>query len=189
MHPKDYSPSLAERLQGLNLYLVGMMGSGKSTVGPALATALGYRFIDADAVISQAAGCPIPEIFSRDGEAGFRALERQVLQQISQWHSLVVATGGGVVTTTANWGELQQGVVIWLDVAEELLLARLGADPTPRPLLARLPQLLEERRPLYGQADLRVNAGAGGPETVVEQILGGLPPLLKARSAPQTTAP
>ncbi|NDC16259.1 MAG: shikimate kinase, partial [Synechococcaceae bacterium WB9_2_170] len=74
MHPKDYSPSLAERLQGLNLYLVGMMGSGKSTVGPALATALGYRFIDADAVISQAAGCPIPEIFSRDGEAGFRAL-------------------------------------------------------------------------------------------------------------------
>jgi shikimate kinase len=100
-----------------------------------------------------------------------------------------VATGGGVVTTTANWGELQQGVVIWLDVAEELLLARLQADPTPRPLLNRLPQLLEERRPLYGQADLQVNAGCGGPETVVAQILEGLPPLLKARSAPQTTAP
>ena len=80
MHPTDPSQPLGERLQGTNLYLVGMMGSGKSTVGPLLAKALGYRFLDADAVISQAAGCSIPEIFERDGEEGFRRLERQVLQ-------------------------------------------------------------------------------------------------------------
>ena len=136
MHPTDPSQPLGERLQGTNLYLVGMMGCGKSTVGPLLAKALGYRFLDADAVISQAAGCSIPEIFARDGEEGFRRLERQVLQQLSQWHSLVVATGGGIVTVPANWGELRQGVVIWLDVAEDELLRRLQADPGGRPLLA-----------------------------------------------------
>ena len=108
MHPTDPSQPLGERLQGTNLYLVGMMGSGKSTVGPLLAKALGYRFLDADAVISQAAGCSIPEIFERDGEEGFRRLERQVLQQLSQWHSLVVATGGGIVTVV-NFGRLVGG--------------------------------------------------------------------------------
>ena len=86
MHPTDPSQPLGERLQGTNLYLVGMMGSGKSTVGPLLAKALGYRFLDADAVISQAAGCSIPEIFERDGEEGFRRLERQVLQQLRIVH-------------------------------------------------------------------------------------------------------
>ena len=78
MHPTDPSQPLGERLQGTNLYLVGMMGCGKSTVGPLLAKALGYRFLDADAVISQAAGCSIPEIFARDGEEGFRRLERAI---------------------------------------------------------------------------------------------------------------
>ena len=195
MHPTDSSQPLGERLQGTNLYLVGMMGSGKSTVGPLLAKALGYRFLDADAVISQAAGCSIPEIFARDGEEGFRLLERQVLQQLSQWHSLVVATGGGIVTVPANWGELRQGVVIWLDVAEEELLRRLLADPGGRPLLAghdpagRLHALLEQRQPLYGQADLRVSAQGEAASGISDRILRELPGLLKAPGAPQTTAP
>ncbi len=195
MHPTDPSQPLGERLQGTNLYLVGMMGCGKSTVGPLLAKALGYRFLDADAVISQAAGCSIPEIFARDGEEGFRRLERQVLQQLSQWHSLVVATGGGIVTVPANWGELRQGVVIWLDVAEDELLRRLQADPGGRPLLAgedpagRVHALLEQRQPLYGQADLRVSAQGDGASGISEQILCELPGLLKAPDAPQTTAP
>ena len=195
MHPTDPSQPLGERLQGTNLYLVGMMGSGKSTVGPLLAEALGYRFLDADAVISQAAGCSIPEIFERDGEEGFRQLERQVLQQLSQWHSLVVATGGGIVTVPANWGELRQGVVIWLDVAEEELMRRLQADPGGRPLLAgddpagRLHGLLEKRQPPYGQADLRVSAQGEGASGISERILQQLPGLLKAPGAPQTTAP
>jgi shikimate kinase len=179
--------ALARRLEGLNIYLVGMMGTGKSAVGRPLAEALGYRFIDADAVLEQAAGRTIPEIFASDGEAGFRALETAVLGQISGWHSLVVATGGGVVTRPENWGHMHQGVVVWLDAPAELLLQRLGADPTPRPLMqaadpaARLETLLAERRPLYAQADLTILQAGEPPEAVAAQVLAGLPALIKER--------
>ncbi|MFN5160955.1 MAG: shikimate kinase, partial [Cyanobacteriota bacterium] len=151
--PPPSHAALAQRLEGLNLYLVGMMGAGKSAVGRPLAEALGYRFVDADQTIEQAAGLSIPEIFAADGEAGFRDLETAVLDRIAGWHSLVVATGGGVVTRPANWGQLHQGVVIWLDAPDELLLERLSSDPTPRPLLqaddpaAHLAALLAERKP------------------------------------------
>ena len=124
----DATPSLKQRLGGRSLYLVGMMGSGKTSTGRHLAERLGYGFVDADAVIEQAAGCSIPEIFERDGEAGFRALESQVLTAISQRHSLVVATGGGVVTQQENWGLLHSGIVIWLDVVPGQLMQRLKAD-------------------------------------------------------------
>jgi shikimate kinase len=179
--------SLARRLEGLNLYLVGMMGTGKSAVGRPLAEALGYRFIDADTVLEQAAGRTIPDIFASDGETGFRALETAVLGQISSWHSLVVATGGGVVTRPENWGHLHQGVVVWLDAPAELLLQRLSADPTPRPLMqaadpvARLETLLAERRPLYAQADLTIHQAGEAPEAVAAQVLAGLPALIKER--------
>ena len=195
MHLTDPSRPLRERLQGLNIYLVGMMASGKSTVGPLLADALGYRFLDADAVIREVAGCTIPEIFDRDGEAGFRQLERQVLKQLSQWHSLVVATGGGIVTVPANWGELRQGAVVWLDVAAAELLQRLQADSGGRPMLEtpdpqqRLLELLEERRPLYDQADLKITAGNGTPAEISKRVLMALPALIKVPDAPQTTAP
>jgi shikimate kinase len=182
---------LAHRLQGLNLYLVGMMGTGKSAVGRPLAEALGYRFLDADQVLEQAAGRPIPAIFESDGEQGFRELETAVLDRITGWHSLVVATGGGVVTRPVNWGHLRQGVVIWLDAPAELLLTRLQADPTPRPLLAtedpaaRLEALLEARRPLYAQADLRVEQQSGDdPQTVAERVVTALPTILKEHAQP-----
>ncbi len=182
--------SLARRLEGLNLYLVGMMGTGKSAVGRPLAEALGYRFVDADAVLEQAAGRSIPEIFASDGEAGFRALETAVLGQISSWHSLVVATGGGVVTRPENWGHMHQGVVVWLEAPAELLLERLQADPTPRPLMAardpraRLEALLAERAPLYSQADLTISQHGAPPPAVAEQVLEALPSLIKNRPAP-----
>jgi shikimate kinase len=179
--------SLARRLEGLNLYLVGMMGTGKSAVGRPLAEALGYRFIDADTVLEQAAGRTIPDIFASDGETGFRALETAVLGQISSWHSLVVATGGGVVSRPENWGHMHQGVLVWLDAPAELLLQRLSADPTPRPLMqatdpaARLETLLAERRPLYAQADLTIHQAGEAPEAVAAQVLAGLPALIKER--------
>ena len=191
---------LARRLEGLNLYLVGMMGAGKSAVGRPLAAALGYRFIDADAAVEQVAGCSIPELFAREGEAGFRRLESAVLGQIAGWHSLVVATGGGAVTRPENWGHMRQGVVVWLDAPAELLLSRLQADPTPRPLLQtpqpaeRLAELLAQRNPLYAQADLRIpqGQGAGGgpadqsrsPEEVAAAVLAQLPSILKERTPP-----
>jgi len=175
--PARSDAALARRLQGLNLYLVGMMGAGKSAVGRPLAAALGYRFIDADQVLEQSAGRPIPAIFESDGEAGFRELETAVLDRISSWHSLVVATGGGVV--------------IWLDAPADLLLERLQADATPRPLLAtpepatRLEQLLQARRPLYAQADLRVEQHRGDdPQAVAQRVVEALPTILKERAQP-----
>ena len=180
------------------------MGAGKSAVGRPLAAALGYRFVDADTALEQVAGCSIPELFARDGEAGFRRLESAVLGQIASWHSLVVATGGGVVTRAENWGHMRQGVVVWLDAPAELLLTRLQADPTPRPLLqtpqpaARLAELLAQRNPLYAQADLRIDqtrhlAGdlAAGPALqslspaeVAAAVLAQLPSILKERAQP-----
>ncbi|TVS02224.1 MAG: shikimate kinase [Cyanobium sp. PLM2.Bin73] len=180
---------LARRLQGLNLYLVGMMGSGKSAVGRPLAEALGYRFLDADTALEGVAGRTIPEIFASDGEAGFRDLETAVLSEISAWHSLVVATGGGVVTRPQNWGHLRQGVVVWLDAPAERLLARLRQDSSQRPLLnsedpeARLRSLLAERLPLYGQADLRIQQGDEPVREVAEHVLEALPGIL--RQGPQ----
>ena len=181
----DSTPTLKQRLAGRSLYLVGMMGSGKTSTGRPLAERLGCGFVDADAVIEQAAGCSIPEIFDRDGEAGFRSLESQVLSAISQRHSLVVATGGGVVTQPENWGLLHSGIVIWLDVVPDQLLQRLNADSTVRPLLqtadpeAALNALLNERRPLYAEADLTVVISDETPEAVADGILQLVPSLLK----------
>ena len=181
----DPTSSLKQRLGGRSLYLVGMMGSGKTSTGRPLAQQLGYGFVDADAVIEQAADCSIPEIFERDGEAGFRALESQVLNAIGQRHSLVVATGGGVVTQQENWGLLHSGIVVWLDVVPEQLMQRLRADSTVRPLLqtvdpdAALNALLNQRRPLYAEADLTVVINQETPLAVADGILQLLPSLLK----------
>ena len=180
---------LRQRLEGLNLYLVGMMGSGKSSAGRHLAEQLGYRFLDADSSIEQVAGRSIPEVFASEGESGFRDLEAAVLNQIASWHSLVVATGGGVVTRPENWGQLHQGVVIWLDAPDALLLERLSADPTPRPLMqsadpaARLAELMTQRRPLYAQADLHIVQDGRSADQVAEQVLEALPGVLKERTA------
>ena len=188
----DSTPTLKQRLAGRSLYLVGMMGSGKTSTGRPLAERLGYGFVDADAVIEQAAGCSIPDIFDRDGEAGFRSLESQVLSAISQRHSLVVATGGGVVTQPENWGMLHSGIVIWLDVVPDQLLQRLNADSTVRPLLqtndpeAALNALLNERRPLYAEADLTVVINDETPEAVADGILQLVPSLLKDPTQRQT---
>lgn len=183
--PAHAAVDLSRRLKGLNLYLVGMMGAGKSAVGRPLAQALGYRFLDADTALEETAGRSIPEIFAEAGEEGFRVLESAVLNELARWHSLVVATGGGVVTRPENWGHLRQGVVIWLDAPEALLLERLQGDPTPRPLLAdpdpaeRLRDLLAVRRPLYAQADLHVMQEGESPEALAGRVLEALPTILK----------
>ena len=177
--------SLKERLSGRSIYLIGMMGSGKTSTGRPLAKRLGYGFVDADAVIEQVAGCTIPEIFQRDGEEGFRLIESQVLNAISQRHSLVVATGGGVVTKPENWGQLHSGIVVWLDVDQAKLIERLRNDSTQRPLLqqpdpeAALENLLQQRRPLYGEADLTVVINDETPDDVADGILQLLPTLIQ----------
>ena len=128
---------LSKILSGRIIYLVGMMGSGKSKTGPYLAKSLGYRFVDQDDVIEQVAKLSIAEIFQEEGESSFREIETQVLKEIGQRHSLVVATGGGVVTCIENWGILHQGIVVWVNPIRERLIERLKADADTRPLLGR----------------------------------------------------
>ena len=181
----ETTPTLRQRLGGRSLYLVGMMGSGKTSTGRPLAERLGYGFVDADAVIEQVAGCTISEIFERDGEEEFRSLETQVMRSISERHSLVVATGGGVVTRTENWGMMHQGIVIWLDVERRQLLQRLQSDSTQRPLLMTgdpaetLDEILKQRRPLYYEADLTVVIESESADVVADGIIQLLPKLIK----------
>ncbi|MDB9314753.1 shikimate kinase [Spirulina sp. CS-785/01] len=169
----------------MSVFLVGMMGAGKTTVGQCLAHRLGYRFFDTDVLIERVAGKPITEIFATEGEAYFRELESQVLQQVSACTRSAIATGGGIVLKPINWGTLQQGLVIWLDVPVEVLVERLQADNT-RPLLQntdlteKLSSLLEQRRPRYAQADLHITPTAEQtPEEITEIILQKIPTVLK----------
>lgn len=179
----DLSPPLIPELRGTNLYLVGMMGAGKTTVGKQLAQQLGYRFLDTDDLIEQAAGRPISEIFAESGEAGFRALETQVLSQVSAYTRLVIATGGGIVVEQMNWSYLQYGVVVWLDVPVPELVKRLSGDRS-RPLLqntdlkTRLETLWQQRARRYQQADVQVRA-VGEVDAIAAQTLTAIRAILK----------
>jgi shikimate kinase/protein tyrosine phosphatase (PTP) superfamily phosphohydrolase (DUF442 family) len=172
-------------LQNLNVYLIGMMGCGKSTTGNLLAQKLGYRFFDTDKVITQATGLTVSQIFAEAGEAEFRKVETQVLSQLSAYTRLVVATGGGIVLERMNWSHMQQGLVIWLEVEPETLLNRLKEDTT-RPLLQNAdPQqtlriLLAQRSHLYAQADIKVHAEEQDlPEAIVSAIVSKIPHVLR----------
>ncbi|NJK41275.1 MAG: shikimate kinase [Acaryochloridaceae cyanobacterium SU_2_1] len=148
-------------LKGVNLYLVGMMGAGKTTTGRLLAAQLGYRFVDTDDLICRLTGQGVVDIFAQFGEAHFRQLETQVLSELAPYTQLVVATGGGIVLDPMNWSYLHHGLVVWLDLPLELLWLRLQCDRS-RPLLQSpqpkqvLEDLLDQRRPLYRQADVHL---------------------------------
>jgi len=164
--------TITARLNGINFYIIGMMGAGKSSTGAVLAQALGYQFFDTDAVVEAAAGQTIAEIFDRQGEAAFRQMETNVLAELSTYRRLVVATGGGIVTQRQNWSYLHHGIVVWLEVSPDVLQARLARD-TGRPLLqgpdweTTFTTLLAQRQDLYAQADVRVTVEA---EASVEAI-------------------
>lgn len=176
------STSIDRLLRGLNIYLIGMMGSGKTTVGKALAHQLGYRFFDTDVLIERVAGKTIPEIFALSGESGFRDLETKVLQELSAETRSLISTGGGIIQQQINWSYLRLGLVIWLDVELEVLKERLAGDDS-RPLADKLELLLAQRRPLYAQADLSIPISAHQtPEEVVTQILSQIPTVIKPRS-------
>lgn len=170
---------LQPRLKGVNIFLVGPMGVGKSTLGPLLASALNYRFCDTDSLIERIAAKPIAEIFASDGEAAFRDLESQVLAEVASYTHMVVATGGGVVLRSANWGYLRHGLVVWLAAEPEQLVQRLHQDQT-RPLLAQgdrlatLQRLDQERRSLYAQADVCIAIANHSPQRLLELTVTAL---------------
>ncbi len=197
MKNRSETGSLEKKLGGRNLYLIGMMGSGKSTTGVPLAKIMNYKFIDLDDVIEQSAKKTISNIFKEDGEDLFRGLEHQVLNEVGHHHSLVVATGGGVVTRSDNWGILHQGIVIWLQPSNKELLKRLSQDKSKRPLLdginpeASLEKLIQEREAFYAEADLQVVVQDESPVEVAKKIIKTLPSILtnpEDQFSPQTTA-
>ncbi|MGK7905551.1 MAG: shikimate kinase [Hormoscilla sp.] len=172
-------------LRGISIYLVGMMGAGKTTVGELLAKELEYRFFDTDVLIERVKGKAIGEIFKTEGEAGFREIESQVLESLSAYLQSVVATGGGIVLRPKNWSYLHHGIVVWLDLPVEKLYNRLQGD-TNRPLLQevdpleKLRSLLKTRQAMYSQADLHITlTGEETPEGVARRVLGEIPTIIK----------
>lgn len=148
---------LASKLKGVNLYFIGAMGAGKTSVGDAVCRQIGsYTFIDLDDVIEKTVA-PIPQIFEENGEDGFRNFESEVLTEVSAYVRMCVATGGGVVLRPKNWGALRNGIVVFLDASVDLLESRL--DISQRPLLSKVEDIrdiLNERRKFYENADVSI---------------------------------
>jgi len=176
--------TLKEKLGGRNIFLIGMMGSGKSQAGPKLAKMINYAFVDTDDVIEKASKQSISSIFEKDGEKVFRDVEKKVLKEISQHHSLVIATGGGLVTVPENWGILHQGIVIWLDLDLKRSIKRIESDDKKRPLLndddlsQTFSQIYESRKPIYLESDLRIEVEEQSPYEVASMIAEHLPSIL-----------
>ena len=184
MADQSTQQTLKEKLGGRNIFLIGMMGSGKSQTGPDLAKMINYAFVDTDDVIEKASKQSIADIFEKDGETVFRDLEKQVLKEISQHHSLVIATGGGLVTIPENWGILHQGIVIWLDLDLKRSIKRIESDEKKRPLLnaddlsQTFSQIYESRKPMYLESDLRIEVHEQSPYEVASMITEHLPSIL-----------
>ncbi len=183
----------AEFLKGTNIYLVGMMGSGKSSIGKHLAHTLNYRFIDTDDVIVQATGQSINQIFAEQGEAAFRDIETQVLAQVAPYTHTVIATGGGMVIKPENWSYLQSGLVVWINVPVDELIARLNRDQS-RPLLKegelrqKLTTLLDQRQARYAEADATVIHQPGeAVGAIATRILDTLETVVAENPATSTT--
>ena len=156
------------RKQMENIILIGMPGSGKSTVGQIIAERVGKTFVDADALIAEKAGCTIPEIFATQGETGFRAIETQVLAEIGKSSGLVIATGGGCVTREKNYPLLHQNGSIFCLERE---LSELPTDGRPLSQTNPLAEMYRIRKPMYARfADHSIDNN-GAPENAASMIL------------------
>ena len=157
--------SLERKMQ--NIVLIGMPGCGKSSVAAALGEALGREVCDSDALIEELAGMPIPEIFSTQGEAAFRALETEAIAQLSRRSGIILATGGGCVTREENYPLLHQnGVLFWL----QRDIDRLPTVGRPLSQSGKLQAMYEQRAPLYARFADHCIDNNGTPEDTVAQI-------------------
>ncbi len=160
--------------------LVGLMGAGKSSIGRRLAQALGLPFVDADTEIEAAAGASIEEIFARDGEAVFRNGERRVIARLLDGPAQILATGGGAFMDSTTRGLIhERAISVWLRADIDTLLVRVGRRNN-RPLLktgdprAVLAQLVDERYPVYAEADITVDTVDGPPEATLAKVIDAL---------------
>ncbi|WCJ44035.1 shikimate kinase 1 [Euphorbia peplus] len=168
---KEKGKEVSLCLNGCCIFLVGMMGSGKSTVGKILSESLNYAFVDSDKYIEQdVGGVSVAQIFQQYGENFFRDTESEALQRLSLQPQLVVATGGGAVVRPTNWKYMKQGISVFIDVPLDALARRIGAVGTgSRPLLhfdsgdpytkafMRLFTLSKKRVEAYLDADLTIS--------------------------------
>ena len=161
-----------------NIFLVGLMGAGKSTIGRHLAKTLEMEFVDSDHEIERRTGASIPLIFDVEGEAGFRQREKKIIDELTQRSGIVLATGGGAVLDPENRACLRErGKVIYLYATVDQLLARTAKDRN-RPLLqtpdprGRLQELLQARDALYREvADVVVDTGGRTARSAEKEIL------------------
>ncbi|AMJ61937.1 shikimate kinase [Bosea sp. PAMC 26642] len=177
------------------IVLVGMMGSGKSSVGRRLGARLGLSFVDADTEIETAAGMTIPEIFSQRGETEFRDGERRVISRILTTRApLVLATGGGAYMNAETRGRIAElGISIWLRAEPDVLMRRVRKRSN-RPLLqtadpdATLRRMLLEREPVYALADLTLTSRDVPHEVVVEDAILALDRYLRSPQPERTVS-
>lgn len=161
-----------------NIYLIGLMGAGKTTIGKQLAKSLKWPFYDSDKAIEENTGVDIPTIFEFEGEAGFREREQKMIRQLTQMRGIVLATGGGAILLEENRRLLHEnGFVVYLQCSIARILERTRRD-TQRPLLKtdnpkeRLESLFKEREPLYlSCADFKIDTGVMPSKAVVNRIL------------------
>lgn len=161
------------------LWLIGMMGSGKSTVGREVAARCGLDFVDTDQLVASVTDSSITDLWGTEGEQSFRRLESQMIASAAAGEQVVVATGGGVVLEPANIDLMRgAGLVVWLTASPEALAQRIGRDSS-RPLIAQagdpveaLRRLLAQREPRYAEAAHATIATDGRPVTeTVEEVL------------------
>jgi len=172
----------------MRIYLNGFMASGKSTVGPRVAARVGATFIDLDRLITAHDGRSIPEIFEADGEAGFRALEREALHKTATTDDLVVALGGGALVNDDNRAFAKEhGRIVYLEVDPATILDRVGDEADQRPLLQdesgtplspdamddRISTMLADRRAAYEDAHVTIDATAA-VDAVVDAVTATL---------------
>lgn len=162
--------------------LIGFMGTGKTSVGRALAEYLGKTFFELDVLIQRKAGKDIPAIFREDGEIAFRELEIETVKDISREENAVIACGGGVVLNKINIDRLKQrALVVHLEASPRIILKRISGDGEERPLLATenpaltIRELMRYRRPFYQRAaDININTSGQDIDSVVLQVAAGI---------------
>nr|WP_254170574.1 shikimate kinase [Roseibium polysiphoniae] len=171
---------VVEALGDRSIVLVGIMGSGKSTVGRRLAQKLGLRFIDADTAIEQAANMTIAEIFATHGEPYFRSGEERVIARLLKEGPQVLATGGGAFMSDATRKAISEhGISVWLKADLDTVMTRVRKKAT-RPLLQNpdpdgtMRELLTARDPVYATADLSVHSREVPHEVVMDEIIEAL---------------
>jgi shikimate kinase len=159
-----------------SIVLVGFMGTGKTAVGKLLAKRLGREFLEVDEIIEKKEGRSIAEIFGQKGEPYFRALEKEVVKEVSQKKGVIISAGGGAIIDEANLKNLKKnGIIICLEASPEVILERTKGNFC-RPLLnvpdpkKKIEELLEQRAPHYKKADLSINTDNLTIDQVVEKL-------------------